>query len=466
MTTAEQVKLPPQDLEAEQACIGAALVEPGATAYALAYVSSGDFYREAHQAIFAAIESIHAARHPVDLITVCAELRKRGLLDSVGGAEYLDSLIDVLPTAAHVARYATIIAEKARMRRLARVAAEVQEAAYEETISVEEAVGKLLAVGVDKSRPQSATGAEIANEIWGWLEGHVTAKPQAIPPFLGIPTADEAMGGLAGEELVVLKAREKYGKTAVLRQGALETTKWLKRHGRPETVLVYLCEGSRMGWLLKALVYLGDFDTAAVKRGSCYVPEEAKGTTVGDRMEEKRTRLFAALGRFACLPIIVNAELNSLEQIEADCMWLVAKGVKPIGVWVDYLQKLQAPGRSTTEQVRAAAQGLVNLHRRLKVPVITASQVTRDPGGETKAYFGHSVQQEGSCVLELERGGPEDKTMAQQLKSKEARLVCQYVRYGEPFKTVRLQADLDHARFLDLDAHRTGIEQEGPPQDY
>lgn len=465
MTAVAQALLPPQDLEAEQACLGAALVEPGATAYALAYVGHEDFYREAHQIIFAAVETVHAARGPVDLITVSAELRRLGRLEAVGGAAYLDALIRMVPTAAHVARYATLVAEKARMRRLIRAASEVQAAAYSEAVTVEEAVGKLLSVGEDRTRPQSATGADIANEVWDWLEGHVSAKPQAMPPFLGLPTADEAMGGLAGEELVVLKALEKFGKTALLRQSALATTRWLKANGRPETVLVYLCEGSRMGWLLKALAYLGEFETRLVRRGSCYVPEGETATPRAHRAEADKELLFGALGKFACLPIVVNAELKAVEEIEADCMWQMAKGVKPIGVWVDYLQKLQAPGRSTTEQVRAAAQGLVNLHRRIKVPVITASQVTRDPGGETKAYFGHSVQQEGSCVLELERGGEGDKTAVQQLKSKEARLVCQYLRYGEPFKTVELQADLDRARFRDLKAERAG-EQDGPRQDY
>ena len=90
------VVLPPQDMECEQSCLGAMLVEPGAAAFGMAYVSEDDFYPEHHRLIFAAIQRVFTAGSPVELITVSMDLRQRGELDRVGGPEYLMAISSLL----------------------------------------------------------------------------------------------------------------------------------------------------------------------------------------------------------------------------------------------------------------------------------------------------------------------------------------------------------------------------------
>ena len=133
-------KLPPQDLEAEQATLGAMLVEAGAADRVMGIVLEEDFYREAHRVIFSAIREVYDRNEPVDLLTVGAELRRRGRLEVVGGGEYLTALIAEVPTTAHVVRYATIVNEKATLRRLITAGSQIQAIAYENPEDIGEAL--------------------------------------------------------------------------------------------------------------------------------------------------------------------------------------------------------------------------------------------------------------------------------------------------------------------------------------
>ncbi len=128
--TTPEDRLPPQDLEAEQATLGAMLIDPEAADRALSIVSQDDFYREAHQVICSAIRTVRESAQALDLVTVGAELRRREKLAEVGGAEYLTALIGEVPTTAHVIRYATIVRDKAVLRTLVRRSEEFQRKAY------------------------------------------------------------------------------------------------------------------------------------------------------------------------------------------------------------------------------------------------------------------------------------------------------------------------------------------------
>ncbi len=102
MTTDNNSKSPPWDQEAEQATLGAMLVEAGATKRAFSIVETEDFYSQVHQRIFSAVQAVYKAGEPVDLVTVAAELRRRGQLEEVGSGEYLTALIAKVPTPARL----------------------------------------------------------------------------------------------------------------------------------------------------------------------------------------------------------------------------------------------------------------------------------------------------------------------------------------------------------------------------
>lgn len=136
--SAVEDRLPPQDLTAEQAALGAMLMERAATVRALQIVSQSDFYREAHRLIFAAIVAVAEREEPVDVVTVGAELRKKDKLEEVGGGQYLTRLIGEVPTTAHIIRYATIVKERALARQLVEIGQQVQEELYRDPDSLTE----------------------------------------------------------------------------------------------------------------------------------------------------------------------------------------------------------------------------------------------------------------------------------------------------------------------------------------
>ena len=126
----------PQDLNAEQATLGAMLIEPEAAERAFAIVKRQDFLTETHQAIFQAIQTVHKRGEPVDLVTVSGELLRINKLQSCGGGEYLTAIIGKVPTAAHIARYAGIVAEKSVLREVARLGESLMKDAYDNPADV------------------------------------------------------------------------------------------------------------------------------------------------------------------------------------------------------------------------------------------------------------------------------------------------------------------------------------------
>ena len=184
----QEEKLPPQNLEAEQATLGSMMVEPGAASRAMAIVEEKDFYREAHQIIFAAMLAVHTRNEPVDLITVNAELHRRGKAEDVGGPQYLQACMFGVPTAAHVVRYATIVAEKSVLRKIGRFGEDLIKQAYEDPPDVGAFLDEKLAAyqeiyrrrkGPDTSAItllEYGKGLQYTTWLWpGWLpRGYIT----------------------------------------------------------------------------------------------------------------------------------------------------------------------------------------------------------------------------------------------------------------------------------------------------
>lgn len=166
-------KPPPNDINAEQATLGACLVEAKACELVLGIVQSEDFYPEGHQRIFAAIRALADKSQPVDLTTVRAELRRQGQLEAVGGGEYLIVLIDEVPMTAHVVRYAQIVRDKARLRKIAKAGAEVHRQAYDNPEDLAEFMAEVREKLMDVTDPTDIIG----------LPPHATAAE--VREFLG-----------------------------------------------------------------------------------------------------------------------------------------------------------------------------------------------------------------------------------------------------------------------------------------
>ena len=213
-------RLPPQDLEAEQATLGAMLMEQGAVSRAMSIVEEEDFYREAHRRVFSAIRAVDEAGDPVDVVTVGAELRRREQLAAVGGGEYLTRLIGEVPTTAHVIRYATIVHEKAVLRRLITAGSEIQALAYDNpedlSIALDESEQRIFEIAQQRSSREYEEIGPLVHETFRHLE-EASRRGEAV---VGIPTGlrdwDQMSAGLQNGDLIIIAGRPSMGKTSLM----------------------------------------------------------------------------------------------------------------------------------------------------------------------------------------------------------------------------------------------------------
>jgi len=448
----------PHNLEAEQATLGSMLLAPAATGMALGLLGDGDFYPEHHQRIFRAMREVHGQNEPVDLVTVTERLRGMGVLEHVGGAEYLTALLNTVPTAAHVARYATLVAEKAVLRRLAEQTATVTEQAMRpdaDPVQVAYALEQTVAQAQGRMRPPESA-RPVTDFLHGGYYERLNAERQALwtveGPRFGLGTTDHLTGGLANEELVIVKAPEKFGKTTLLRQSALETALWCFSEGNGQAVVVYLLEGSRHQWLNGALACLGNLRTETLLRGG-----EKKSSN------EERDGLVDAEALLPKLPLLLTDGLRQMHGIAADVQCLQSEGRQLAAVYVDYAGLVHAPGDGHERAINIA-QGLLELATDAHVPVFAGSQITLLDGGARRSRWGPELEFNASSVWQIERGERGQKNQDEARRSDLGRLVNTHRRYGEALPPLELWLDFAHARIRPL-ADKLGVQPGGTQYD-
>jgi replicative DNA helicase len=211
-------KIPPNDVEAEQAVLGSMLLDKDAVINAIEILKPEDFYREENKLIFSAMIALYGRAEPVDMITVKDELVSLGKLDVCGGLEYIADLSDKVPTTANAENYIKIVEEKSMLRSLIKTSNELIDLGYEQTLEVDEIMEKAEknVFNLIKNRNQKGYTPikEVLIETFAQIERLYNQK-EAIT---GIPTGfidlDGKTAGLHGSELILVAARPAMGKTA------------------------------------------------------------------------------------------------------------------------------------------------------------------------------------------------------------------------------------------------------------
>jgi replicative DNA helicase len=159
-------RVPPHNLEAEQACLGAILLDPENTMdQVLLQLKPDDFYRHAHQRIFSAIKDLVSKNEAIDLITLTDELSAQKLLDQVGGASYVSSLTSVVPTSANVQYYANIVRDNSLRRTLLRISADISNEAFDESMEISHVIDDAERKIFDITDGQVSEGFKKARDI-------------------------------------------------------------------------------------------------------------------------------------------------------------------------------------------------------------------------------------------------------------------------------------------------------------
>lgn len=211
-------KVPPNDVEAEQAIIGSMLTDRDAVISAVEVLKEEDFYREDNKSIYRAILNLYNKSEPIDIITVKSELESMGKFDQVGGLEYLAELPEKVPTTANAMKYIKIVEEKSTLRQLIKTANEIIELGYNPTEDVEDimegAEKKIFNVMQEKNQKGYEPIKDVLVESFTKLEELYNRKQHITGVPSGFIELDYRTAGFHGSELILIAARPAMGKTA------------------------------------------------------------------------------------------------------------------------------------------------------------------------------------------------------------------------------------------------------------
>ena len=338
-------KVPPHDLEAEQAILGSMLTDKDAVISAIEVLREEDFYREDNKAIYEAIFNLYNRAEPVDIITVKSELESMGKFEQVGGLEYLAELPEKVPTTANAMKYIKIVEEKSTLRRLIRTANEIIDLGYDQTEDVEDimegAEKKIFNIMQEKNQKGYSPLKDVLVESFTQLEELYNKKQHITGVPTGFAELDYKTAGLHGSELILIAARPAMGKTAFALNIA---TNAAVRANVP--VAVFSLEMSKEQLVNRILCSEAMVDSNKVRTGKLE--------------EDDWVKLAGAIGPLSEAEIYIDDTPGiNVTEIRAKCRKL--KLEKNIGmVVIDYLQLVQ---------------GI--LAKELNVPVIALSQLSR-----------------------------------------------------------------------------------------
>ena len=358
-------KVPPHDVEAEQAVLGSMLTDKDAVISAIEVLKEEDFYRTDNRAIYEAIINLYNRAEPIDIITVKAELESLGKIEQIGGLEYLASMPDKVPTTANVTKYIKIVEEKSTLRNLIKTANEIIELGYDPTEDVsdimEGAEKKIFNIMQNKDKQSYSPIKDILVDSFTQLEELYNRKQHITGVPSGFVELDYKTAGFHGSDLVLIAARPAMGKSAFALNIA---TNAAVRANVP--VVIFSLEMSKEQMTNRILCSEAMVDSNKVRTGKLE--------------EEDWTKLAGSIGPLSEAEIYIDDTPGiSVAEIRAKCRKL--KLEKNIGmVVIDYLQLVQGSNKrngSREQEISEISRSLKILAKELNVPVIALSQLSR-----------------------------------------------------------------------------------------
>lgn len=357
-------RIPPQNIEAEQAVLGAMMLEHNAVVAAMEKLRPGDFYREVHRTIFEAMEHLHHDNKEVDVITLPEELRRMKKLDDVGGLEYVLSLPNLVATAANIEYHANIVAEKALARNIITTCTELTSEAYdgekEPEDLLDDAERRILQISESKRRGDFAPVGVVVEETLD----KITKLYENKAGITGLPTGfrdlDRLTSGLQPSDLILVAARPSMGKTAFTLNIAQNVG--VKQH---KTVAFFSLEMSQEQLVQRLLCQIAHIDSQKLRTGQL-------------NSDDEWTKLTDACDKLYQAPIYIDDTPGiSVTEMRSKARRLKAEHGLDL-IIVDYLQLMQGrSSESRQQEISEISRSLKALARELKVPLIALSQLSR-----------------------------------------------------------------------------------------
>lgn len=434
-------RVPPQNIEAEQAVLGAILLDSDALVTAMERVSSDDFYRGSHQRIFEAMIELAQEDEPVDLITLTARLQNKQELEEAGGVTYLSELANAVPTAANVDYYAQIVEEKSMLRRLIRTATQIVSNGYASSedvgLMLNDAEQRILEISQRRSSSGFVSIRDVLMEVFERVEFLYSYKGGTTGIPSGFHDLDKMTSGFQRSDLIIVAARPSVGKTAF----ALNIVQNVGVRAK-ETVAIFSLEMGAAQLVQRMVCAESNVDAQRMRTGFLESDDWEK--------------LTMAIGALSEANIYIDDSPGiTVADIRAKCRRL--KQEKGLGmILIDYLQLISGRGKGDNRQqeVSEISRTLKQIARELDVPVIALSQLSRgvEQRQDKRPMMSDlresgSIEQDADIVAFLYRDDYYDKETE---KKNIIEIIIAKQRNG-PVGTVELAFLKNYNKFVSLD---------------
>ena len=366
--SAEQLKLPPYSLEAEQAVLGGLMIDNNTWDQIADVLAEGDFYRQDHRLIFRSIAALAEENEPYDVVTLSEWLDSHNELNNVGGLSYLGSLAKNTPTAANIKAYAKIVRERSVLRQLIRVSTDIAESAYNpegrsSADLLDMAESKVFEIAEQGTRSEG--GYKNMKELLKKAVDRIDELYQNDNAYTGIPTGfddfDNMTSGLQKADLVIIAGRPSMGKTSfvmnIVENAAI-------KHKQPVAVFSMEMPGDQL--VMRMMSSLGRINSNKVRTGKL---DDADWP-----------RLTSAVGILNDAPIFID-DTPGLNPMEVRARARRIKREHGLGmIVIDYLQLMQSAkgtGENRATEISEISRSLKGLAKELGVPVLALSQLNR-----------------------------------------------------------------------------------------
>jgi replicative DNA helicase len=392
-------KIPPHNLEAERAILGAILLAPQIIPRAIELLNPDEFYKDGHRKIYAAMVRLFDKSEPADALTVAEELRRAGELEDIGGQAALATLMEEASVATQFAAYAQIVRDKAQLRDLIRVARELTEHGFDESEDVRALIDRAEQMVFRISERRLHKSAVPVREVLTRTIEHIETLYRKKEHVTGVPTGfadlDRLTAGFQKADFIIIAGRPSAGKTAfalnVVQQVAVEA-------GR--AALIFSLEMSKEQLVQRLLCSEARVDSHRVRTG--YLE-------TGDWK-----RIGAAAGRLADAPLFIDDTANlSVLEARAKARRIRAEHGLELVV-IDYLQLMQGRWRAENRQqeISEISRSLKALAKELEVPVVALSQLSRavEARGDSSPRLSDlresgALEQDADVIVFLHRPG-------------------------------------------------------------
>ncbi|HMU61128.1 MAG TPA: replicative DNA helicase [Gemmatimonadales bacterium] len=428
----------PWSQEAEQAVLGAMLLDQDAALLATELVQDEMFYREGNRRLFRAMVALVERRTVIDPVTLREELGRRGELDAVGGPDYLADLVDAVPTAANLEYHARIVKDKAILRRLIETSTGIITEAYDGRATASDLLDKAESRIFQISQDRGSEGfSRLKEMLWPTME-RIEALQRSGKSITGVPSGfvdlDKLTSGFQPSELVIVAARPSMGKTAfclnIATHAAVEG----------EGVAIFSLEMSRDQLVQRMLTAEARVDSQRVRQGGL--------------RDADFTNLARAAGVLQSCPVWID-DTPSLSLLEMRSKARRLKADNDIKmIVVDYLQLMRSPeyAENRVQEISDISRSLKALARELAVPVVALSQLSRaseQRGGERRPILSDlrdsgAIEQDADLVMFIHR--PEYYDREDESKRGLADIMLAKNRNG-PTGDVQLRFSREYTRF-------------------